>query len=62
MSRSWTPVCAGAHWWEDGFEDDMNLVRMRRKTHFEEGRGGSQGRRPQKKKHRTSHRAPRPAR
>lgn len=62
MARSWTPVHSGADWWEDGFEDDMNLVRRRRKAAFAEDRGGSPARLPQKQKQRTSPRSPRPAR
>lgn len=58
MARSWSGSYGD---WEDGFEDDTNLVRMRRKTHFEDQRGGSRGRRPQKQKNRRSHHTPRAA-
>lgn len=62
MARSWTITYSGADWWEDGFDDDMNFVRKRRKTHFAEDRGGPQGGRPQKQKHRSLHRGARPVR
>lgn len=62
MARSWTPMYGGADWWEDGFADDMNLVRRRRKVHFAEDRDGSQGSRPQGQKRPSSYRSARPAR